>query len=215
MNERPGNAPTRKDHAAFIISDPVATTTLFVEILVMGALAELGLAGILLAFLDMDQVRRTIADVALLKDFASLVVVLALALTYGVGWTLNFAARQLFNPRVERQIRKQWFEGTPEKYDKARSVVFQYGSAELVHDLLLDRHIVRIARSNVLNFTFLALAALLNAYRIDLAAVILFVLGSAAVVVLSLKQWRIRYEAYYAKVAMWAEMLRIGAELKW
>jgi len=193
----------------------MATTTLFVEILVMGALAELWFAGVVLALLDVSQVRQIGATIASLSNFTALFATLALALTYAIGWALNFVARQLFNPLREKRMLEELFAGGSKNYDKDRAIVFQYGSVDVLRDLHLDRHIVRIARSNVLNFTLIAFAAVLNACSIHPPVLFLLIITCLAVAMLSYQQWRIRYKAYYTKIAMCAGMLRVENKLTW
>jgi hypothetical protein len=186
----------------------MATTALFVEILVMGALAELWFVGAILALLDTSELRQLVAAVVSLKDFAALLATVALALTYAIGWVLNFVAERLFKKLFERRVRDRLFAADPKNYDQARAFVFQRGSGELLRDLLLDRHIVRIARSNVLNFTLIALAFLLNTRHIDPRVAFLLIVCSLGVALLSFTQWRTRYESYYGKVAASEKMLR-------
>jgi hypothetical protein len=91
----------------------VATTSLFVEVLVIGALAELWIVTLLVAIAPSSQVRTFLAVVASFKDFATPLAIVLLSVTYAVGWIANFATERLFKRRFERELRDSLFEGKP------------------------------------------------------------------------------------------------------
>jgi hypothetical protein len=187
----------------------MATTALFVEILVIGAIAELWIVAVLLACIQPAQVQRLMALATSLKDVSSLVLIFLLAVTYAVGWVVNFASERLFKIRFQQRIRDPLFEGSGIPYERARMLVLQKGSTEFLHEVQLDRHVIRLARSNALSFGLLALALLLHYREIaSLVLIVLFVLLSLLSVG-SFYQWRLRYDFQYQRVATAATELGI------
>ena len=91
--------------------------------------------------------------------------------------------------------------GSREAYDDARLKMLQYGSDALVNDVLVDRHIIRLARAGAFNFACLAAALALHGIRggirggmITLAAI------SASLSIGSFFQWLSRYRSHYDRI---------------
>lgn len=185
----------------------MATTGLFVEIVVMGVLAELWFVTALLALVETSSLERLLIAANQFKDFVPIVAVILLAATYAIGWVVNFVAERIFRELFQRSVRDRIFPGRETEYEEARAVVFQHGSPELLQDFTLDRHVVRIARSNVINFTAAPIAVLLHWRRVDHGVVTVASITSFAIALLSFGQWRTRYETYYHRVAVAARLL--------
>jgi hypothetical protein len=139
----------------------LATTSLFVEILVIGSIAEIWIALFLLSFVDID-VALTSSVVTLAEKFSTLLLFPLLALTYAIGWVINFLAERLFKPYFQTKLRDDVFKGAGVKYTEARSIVVQNASEEVITEMEFDRHILRIARASVLNFVMIAIVLLLR-----------------------------------------------------
>jgi hypothetical protein len=185
----------------------MATTSLFVEIIVVGALAELWFLALIAAMQPVGTISALLARFVSLGPLSTVVVGVLLAVTYAVGWVVNFAAERSFKYLFEAKIRNQMFGGDAASYREARALVFQNGSSDLLQDLVLDRHIIRIARSNVFNFALLGTALLLNWRRLQ-SGPLTAVFGACVVVAsLSFAQWRTRYQAHYAKIAAAARVI--------
>lgn len=185
----------------------MATTGLFVEIIVIGVLAEAWFATALLALLDDLQVKELVALITSLKDLAPIGAVLLLALTYAVGWVFNFVAQRVF-VKFERKSRELFFKKANCKFRETRALVFQHGKSEALQDLLLDRHVIRIARSNVVNFFLFALALTLHWSRADHRVLIVAIITSLCIATLSFVQWRARYQGLYRRLTDLAEVIR-------
>lgn len=185
----------------------MATTALFVEILVIGALAEVWIGIVILAVAGTLNLRDITAVATALGPLTTLLAVPLLALTYALGWIINFASERLFKPFFQKRIRDHLFRGEDRSYDAARIMVFQTGSSELVHDVLFDRHIIRIARGGVVNFSILAAALLLHLNSGNRNVIFLCSTLSIVVASLSFAQWLTRYRSYYKRIRDTAKVL--------
>ena len=174
----------------------MATTALFVEILIIGALAELWLATALLAIAPPVSTENIVATSALVKDAIPILAAPALALTYAIGWVVNFLGERLFKRFFERSLQDSLFEAGANDYYKARDH-FQETHRE---GNRLSRHIMRVARSNVLNFTLLGMAIPFHWRSVNHRILIAVVGISFAIALISLVQWRKRYEDYNEQV---------------
>lgn len=178
----------------------MATTGLFVEILVIGAMMELWIAIALLALLYPQQSVALSGILEGAKEFGTLLLVPMFALTYALGWIVNFVAERLFKLRFQESIRDRFFSGTGINYETARIRVLQNGSAELVRDVLFDRHIIRIARANVVNFGMLAVAFLFHLHHASTIAILACSAASIVLATLSFFQWFTRYKSHYKRI---------------
>jgi hypothetical protein len=176
----------------------MATTSLFVEILVIGSIAEIWITLLLLSFVDINGV-LTSSAVILAEKFSSLLLFPLLALTYAIGWVINLLTAGLLKPYFETRFRNQIFKDAGVKYEEARSIVLQNASEKVINDMEFDRHILRIARGNMLNFLMIASVLLL---RFDgnspLTLAIIAVCLVTAVV--SFFQWLTRYKHSYSRI---------------
>src|SRR5512138_2410380 len=105
----------------------LATTSLFVEILVIGSIAEIWIALFLLSFVNISAALVSSA-VILAEKFSTLLLLPLLALTYAIGWVINFLAERLFKPYFQTKFRDQVFKEVGVKYAEARSRVAQTAS---------------------------------------------------------------------------------------
>jgi hypothetical protein len=176
----------------------LATTSLLVEILVIGSIAEIWIALFLLSFVDINAV-LTSSVVTLAEKFSTLLLFPLLALTYAIGWVINFLAERLFKPYFQNKLRDQVFKGVGVKYTEARSLVVQNASDEVINEMEFDRHILRITRGSVLNFVMIALVLVL---RLDESSplVIAGIGVSLIIAIVSFFQWLTRYKHSYSRI---------------
>lgn len=192
----------------------MATSAFIVEILVVGAMAFAWIGGALaLWVMPIPMLERTKASVGALRDFVPLLVLPTLALTYTVGWMVNFCSERVLKPFFQRGVRDRRFGDEPGKYELARIVVLQRGSPDLISDLQVDRHIIRVARGAVLNFSLTAIVLFGYALRGFSAAWGLAVICLAFASV-SFAQWFTRYRSHYVKVSKIRDMLAKGGEMR-
>jgi hypothetical protein len=187
----------------------LATTTLLVEILVIGSLAEVWLTALFLAFAGPISFNLTTAESEMLKALVPVLAIPVLSLTYSVGWATNFLAERIFKSWFEDSLRNILFkEGAPETdYEVARIIYLQTGSPELGREFVLDRHILRISRANALNFLMIGVSLIicspfLGSRRVELLAVL-----CAAIAAASFWQWRSRYVSYYKRLSRAAKLI--------
>jgi hypothetical protein len=183
----------------------MATTTLLVEILVIGSLAQAWLVSVFLGVVGPITFNPSPGQVEALKTLAPLLVVPVMSLAYAIGWVVNFAAERLFKVLFEKRWRNSLF--TNQEYEVARILYLQRGSSELGREFVLDRHILRIARANVVNFFLVGASSI--AYwnflgpRATVGVILLCILVSVA----SFEQWRLRYRSYYKRLGRAAKIL--------
>ena len=177
----------------------MATTTLFVEILVIGAVAECWLVLLIVAFIPPHDLAAVWCSLQQAGNLSTLLLVPFMALTYTAGWVVNFLAERLFKPFFQRHYRDKVFSEANTNYSAARVAVLQRGSVEVVTDLKFDRHIVRISRAGTVNFFFLAVALVPHitaGHSWLILPLVLFLASSVA----SFFQWWTRYRESYPKL---------------
>ncbi|HLO13934.1 MAG TPA: hypothetical protein VK206_03830 [Anaerolineales bacterium] len=176
----------------------MATTSMFVEILVIGSIAEIWIALIFLSLVDINTVLSS-SVVTLAEKFSTLLLFPLLALTYAIGWVINFLAERLFKPYFQTKFRDQVFKGAGAKYTEARSIVVQHASEEVINEMEFDRHILRIARGSVLNFLMIAIILLL--YLGENSPLVITGIGvSLGIAIVSFFQWLSRYQHSYSRI---------------
>jgi hypothetical protein len=106
----------------------VATTALFVEILVIGALAEIWISLTILWVSSISNLVNVVTAAKTLGTLSPFLVAPALALTYVLGWNLNFLSERLFKRLFEKRLRDAAFEREATPYSEAKMVVLQKGS---------------------------------------------------------------------------------------
>jgi len=176
----------------------LATTSLFVEILVIGSIAEIWIALFLLSFVDINAA-LTSSVVILAEKFSALLLFPLLAVTYAIGWVINFLAERLFKPYFQTKFRDEVFKSAHVTYAEARNIVVQNASEEVTREMEFDRHILRIARGSVLNFLMIALMLLLHVDG-NLTAMLAGIIVSFAIAIVSFFQWLTRYRHSYSRI---------------
>lgn len=172
------------------------TTALIVEVLVIGAMTLIWLVAFFAAFLPLPTSAQAAMFISLIREASPLLALPTLALTYAIGWITNFCSERIFFFR--HRIRDQQFEGETH-YEMVKLSALQHGSDNLVQEMFTDRHVIRLARGGVMNFTLLAIALSINGLRgRDFAwpfAVLCLVFAA-----LSFAQWRKKYRSHYVNL---------------
>jgi hypothetical protein len=163
------------------------------------------LVALLGVFLPLPAELQMAALSSLLREASPLLVLPAFALTYAVGWITNFCSERLLKIFFQRRIRDMRF-GDQRRYEAARLLMLQHGSQELVRDVLIDRHIIRLARGGVMNFAFLAVVLSIYGFRGHSFAWP-FAALSILLAALSFMQWLTRYRSHYARIERIADFL--------
>jgi hypothetical protein len=169
------------------------TTALIVKVLVIGAMTLVWLVTLFAAFLPAPDSAHTAIFVSLIREASPLLALPALALTYAIGWITNFCSERAFFFR--HRVRDQQFEGETH-YETVKLSTLQHGSDSLVQEMFTDRHVIRLARGGVMNFTLLAVALSIHGLQgRTLAwpfAALCLILAA-----LSFAQWRKEYRSHY------------------
>lgn len=186
----------------------MATTSLFVEIIVIGSLAELWFVAFLVALQPPETVSPLLTRTLQSDATGAAIVGMLLAVTYAVGWVVNFVCERAFKALFEKRLRDTLFEESPTAYHEARALVFQKGSSDLLHELVLDRHIIRIVRSNVFNFFLIGVGVVLNRHHLSQSTVFALVVACWFIAGASFYQWKARYTSYYKQLAAAAAIIK-------
>lgn len=167
----------------------MATTDLFVEILMIGAIANVWVCLILLAILSPTTALIS-SIVHSMGEVSTLLILPFLAVTYVLGWTINFLADYLFRRLFQRGVRDRIVEEACLKdkgYHYIRSFFSQKASDKLVQDWDYTRHSIRLARSSALNFIAMACALLLH---LNVHRLLIMIGAGFCVVIAILAYWQ-------------------------
>jgi len=176
----------------------MTSTALFVEILLIGALADVWIIIFLLGLVSSNaiQVASTIESIS---KVSNILVFPFVGFTYSIGWVINFSSERLFKPVFQKKYREELFNSIGTSYDDARGLFFQKASNNVVEDLRLDRHVFRITRSNMLNFLMLSISMTLHIEKSILwvpTGIIIALLLST----ISFFHWRTSFRSSYRKI---------------
>lgn len=173
----------------------MATTRLYVEILVIGSIALLWVIAVVFALVA-PTIGELTSVIKLIAPLVPLLVAPVLAFTYGLGWIISFVSEHVFKELFQEKYRDGLFKNEGLCYYDIKSAVLQRASEKSLEDRQIDRHIIRISRSNVFNFFLLAITMLPYGFidiYLSVACVMLFWLLATG----SFYQWRARYMSHY------------------
>lgn len=168
---------------------------LSLEVLVAGITAMVWIVLIIVKILFPDnQIEAELLAVFNSISAANLLVISILI--YNMGWVIHHVGERLLDPIFQTRYRRKLF-GDKEFY-RVRTKIFQEGSPGTMDDIKFDRHILRISRSNILNFTALAIVSLFY-LNVNLKIFIIVFLGSLFIAIISFFQWNSRYQGTFKK----------------
>lgn len=183
----------------------MGTTALFVEIVVIGAVAEIWIFLAILATINYSS--YDFSKIDSIGRFSTLLVIPFLALTYALGWIVNFGAERLFKFRFQKRWRDELFRSAAVDYETARALISQCASERTNEDLKFDRHILRLSRSSALQLPLIA-ASLSLYFRIAPVTIGLVIVLCLALSVAAFFQWISRYKSNYKKVLKIYQVLK-------
>ena len=184
------------------------TTDLLVEYLIVGAVADIWLALLVLAVIPFNSTALpSIVDSA--DKLSALLVIPFLAITYVLGGVMNFVAPRLL--RAQKRFRDELFHKAGWNYNDARGLLFQKASPDAMSRFRSDGHIIRVARTSTLNFLCLAAALLVHVRSYPLSVVIGFIV-CILVSIASFFQWTARYKSNYTEMLEIYKVLRVEFE---
>lgn len=172
----------------------MATTALIVEILVIGILGLVWIILLVFQFSDLDinQIGKILSG---LKDWSALYTLLFIGVIYQLGWLINGLGFLFTNGLFEKKIRNKMFEEAKLDYHAVRPTVYQNASPKVCSDMALERSIMRLSRSGIINFFLISVALILNGDSIYIFFPIALVLSFGCYA-----QWRYRYKRYYKRM---------------
>lgn len=177
----------------------MATTALFVEIIIIGAVSEIWIFLLVYGFIS-----PSLSQISIWIDYlnktSTLLIVPFLAITYSLGWLTNFLSERIMKPFFQKKYRDQLFETINENYYNARGLFFQKASTDVVQDLRFDRHIIRISRSNIVNFILIPFGLIFNYKQFSLKTIGFLCCFSVLISLGSFFQWVTRYKSCYSKM---------------
>jgi len=173
----------------------MTTTALIVEMLVIGIFSLCWICLLLfrIPILDITTVTESMKS---LKDWVPIITVIALGVTYQLGWMINslsYAITEILGRGSK--IRKKLFEDASLEYEDVRALVYQEASTDARADLGVDRSVVRLARAATVNFAIIAivLGSFLGKY---IFIGIILLLCS----IICYLQWYFRFKRYYRRM---------------
>src|SRR5690242_353140 len=110
----------------------MATTSLIVEVLVIGAVTLSGVLLLATGLIDPMTSQQLMRAQSVFRDLSVPLAVPILAVTYSVGWIVNFSSERLFKILFQERVRGSVFVKSS-AYEDARIIMLQRGSPGLIH----------------------------------------------------------------------------------
>lgn len=142
---------------------------------------------------------HTMIQQKLIEIFHSLSVgdlLVASIMMYNIGWVVHHLSEIILDGLFQTKYRRKLYKD--EEFYVIRAVVFQVGSQSTMDDIKFDRHILRISRSNVLNFVILTFVSLWY-IPIHKKFFITSTILCGVIALVSFFQWKNRYQSTYHK----------------
>ena len=127
----------------------MSTTSLIVEVLVIGVLSLIGVFVCLIGF-DQLSVGEIQSMARKWKDYWSVIAISGLAISYQLGWMVNTLTYFMAQGIFMREIRKSVLSEDANRYDQIRDAIFQHGSSEILRKLDELLSVFRLARATTL-----------------------------------------------------------------
>jgi len=133
----------------------MATTALIVEIVVIGTFALIWVALFVFKFFGLDTAMVS-SWLSQYKDWSTGAVLLAIVISYQLGWSVNqisyFLARKTFNKTIKRKIFKDEYEN----YSSIKATVYIKASTFSLDNIRERLSVVRLTRSAFVNFLLIS-----------------------------------------------------------
>ncbi|OEU66927.1 MAG: hypothetical protein BA863_07965 [Desulfovibrio sp. S3730MH75] len=148
------------------------------EIFAIGSIASIWIYLILAKITDVASLATRANQY---ENFMPLVIFVAIALVYQLGWFMNILGWVLLS-RLWRPHRKRAFAQLGVKYEAVRPLIYQKASAAIVEDLRTEIGWMQMGRANTINFFLITFMLLMYGWTgLPYAAV--FAIGFAALAV--------------------------------
>ena len=143
-----------------------------------------------------------------LKDWSTAITVFLILICYQVGWLVNGICFIIPDMVYLRRYKRKLLERrkVDKSYGYIRGVVYQKASPQLLYDLNVDRTVLRLSRTGVLNFSLIGIFVLLIPQINSWISVLPFSLALA-----SISQVVQRSQRYYHELTyVYKEMTKKG-----
>lgn len=173
----------------------MATTSIFVELLVAGCFS--------LSWMLLLCLRFSVLDVATLHSLfafddakSAIFVGLGVVIAYQVGMMVNLLAYGILYAVQEKTWQSE-AAGPADSFEEMRAIVFQRGSDQVLQDLLIHLNFTRMGRTGMFNFLLLAIALIVYDRSMWGLAMLslLFAMGSFPI-------WRMQGSRYYRRMGI-------------
>jgi len=134
----------------------MATTSLIVEIIVIGVFALVWVILFVFRFsgLDLSLIPQWLV---VYKDWSTAIALIAIVISYQLGWSVNqlsyFIARHTFNKPIRLKVLQDQYQN----FDSIKNTVYVKGSLFAVEKVKERLSVVRLTRSAFINFLLITL----------------------------------------------------------
>ncbi len=175
----------------------MATTALVIEILVGGVVSVVWLMLIVFALpgVSLSQMKIFFEQV---KEVMPVIAFASIGIVYFWGWLLHLVTEATID-RMQVKFRDDLYKDNNSNFFEARNYLFIFGSNSVIADIELDRHILRILKTGILNIFLIALCSLLHVKQNPTLFLGVTAATLATVVFLTF-QWKIKFISTYKKI---------------
>jgi membrane protein implicated in regulation of membrane protease activity len=170
----------------------MSTTTIIVEVLIIGFFAAvwLLLACLRFSLIEISSLRAFLSQAT---PWSTALFFIAAVVLYQLGLLMNLVSHKLTKPFGQKSLRDQIVAG--KDYETVRATVFQKGSSEILRDIVLYLSFVRIARSGILNFLLTGLVLVSFGGRAVPFGLIALLVSFSCIPL-----WRSMFRTYYRRM---------------
>jgi hypothetical protein len=173
----------------------MSTTSVIVEILVIGVLASIWILLFALKITDKG-FSDFLSYILIYKDLSVLFLFLLTGLLYQIGWIVRWIADRIIGPTIRRKIRKIVFGKKDFKnYELIKTIIYSKASPELLREIVVDHSVIRLSGSAIINFFLIGIGCCLFWKQLAYLGIISF-----AITLLVLWQLFDRYKYYYGRM---------------
>lgn len=176
------------------------TGALVVEVLLAGAMSFIWILLLVVRIIEPtpEQIKSAFQFVS---SASAIFFTLFAGTSYVLGWAISFLAESLMDPLFQSRYRDKYYSSLGLNFFDVRSRVFNNCPDHVIKDIEYDRQLIRIARSNSLNFTMISLVVFSFVSVSEIATKLKFTISALSLIfsILSFCQWRFRYKSTFAK----------------
>lgn len=176
------------------------TGALVVEVLLAGAMSFVWILLLVVRIIEPtpEQIKESFQ---VISSASAIFFTLFAGISYVLGWAVSFLAESIMDPLFQSRYRDKYYSNLGLNFFDVRSRVFHNCPDHVIKDIEYDRQLIRIARSNSLNFTMISIVVFSFRPASVIAIKSIFTISAFSLVfaILSFFQWRFRYKSTFAK----------------